>query len=148
MREVEVRFHVLFLVTGAGADKSGVAEESSRAAYLGKLYKELESDKDIEKEEGVEEVEEAEDESSRAASHESDGHGEASERRVIRFEDGDMDNPNNCKPYLVTLFLETLANMMLPSRVYGMKFKTVVSQLTQMLICPSPRNHTLSSSQS
>jgi hypothetical protein len=64
------------------------------------LDKELESEKDVEKEEGVVEVEESEQEVSRGASHESDGRGEERERRVIRFEDGDLENPNNCKPYL------------------------------------------------
>jgi hypothetical protein len=67
---------------------------------LRNLDKELESKKDVEKEEGVEEVEEREEEASRGASHESDGHGEEREKRVIRFEDGDLENPNNCKPYL------------------------------------------------
>jgi hypothetical protein len=65
---------------------------------LRNLDKELESEKDVVKEEGVEEVEEREE--SREASHESDGRGEERVQRVIRFEDGDLENPNNCKPYL------------------------------------------------
>jgi hypothetical protein len=61
---------------------------------LRNLDKELESEKDVVKEEGLEEVEE------REASHESDERGEERVQRVIRFEDGDLENPNNCKPYL------------------------------------------------
>jgi hypothetical protein len=101
------------------ADLVGVAgEESSRAAYLRNLDKELESENEVEKEEVVEEVEDG---SSRAVSHSSGEHEETIERRVIRFEDGDLENPNNCKSHIPALILRTLAYAMLQSRVNGMQ---------------------------
>jgi hypothetical protein len=99
----------MHMIVGHGAcwaNGLGVAgEESSRAAYLRNLDKELESDKDIEKEESVEAVEEAENESSRAVSHSSGEHEETIERRVIRFGDGDLEDPSNCKSYTLPPFL-------------------------------------------
>jgi hypothetical protein len=90
------------------------AEESSRAAYLRNLDKKLESEAEIEKEEGVEEVDTRSDKlsvaASRAASGSSASHGEARERRVIRFEDGDAENPNNCMSILSITVLGDLAN--------------------------------------
>jgi hypothetical protein len=76
-------------------------EESSRAAYLRNLDRELESSPDAEKEDKVEEVATRSLSSSgtpsRAASHSTASNGEHPEHRnVIRFEDGDLENPNNC----------------------------------------------------
>lgn len=55
----------------------------------------------MEKEEGVEEVERRRSESlgshSRAGSGESERNGDGEGRRIIRFEEGDPEDPNNCK---------------------------------------------------
>jgi hypothetical protein len=67
---------------------------------LRNLDKELDSELDAEKDEGVEEIDTRSEGSfgtpTRAVSGLSASHGEVRERRVIRFEDGDAEDPNNC----------------------------------------------------
>lgn len=82
------------------ADACPTGEESSRAAYLRNLDKELESSPEPEKD-GEEPVEEIATRSLSTSTHrsgesEGSGHGGGAQRHVIRFEDGDPENPNNC----------------------------------------------------
>jgi hypothetical protein len=81
--------------------KTVAGEESSRTAYLKNLERELdtplntEDDEKIDKEEPVVSVapSKAESRSSTESGRREVGTGQ----RVIRFEDGDLENPNNCK---------------------------------------------------
>jgi hypothetical protein len=60
----------------------------------------LDSRKDLEKEENVEEVDTTSSVAGSRSSGESErrgGGGGGDRRRIIRFEDGDLENPNNCK---------------------------------------------------
>ncbi|KAF2827998.1 MFS general substrate transporter [Ophiobolus disseminans] len=82
------------------SSRSRPGEESSRAAYLRNLEKELDAPLDREKEAEIEEVDTREPSSSgtpsRAGSSVEGGNSEGTpEQHVIRFEDGDPDNPNN-----------------------------------------------------
>ncbi|KAH7406976.1 major facilitator superfamily domain-containing protein [Phaeosphaeria sp. MPI-PUGE-AT-0046c] len=84
----------------SGRSSRSRREESSRAAYLRKLDKELESSPEPGKEEDepVEEIATRSLSTSTQRSRSSEGSGHAGgvpERHVIRFEDGDPENPNN-----------------------------------------------------
>jgi len=86
-------------------------DESSRAAYLNTLEKE--SDLEKEKEEIVEVVDTRSAVSSGThsrtasrASGESERSGREDRQRVIRFEDEDPENPNNCKQMCSKLTVE------------------------------------------
>jgi hypothetical protein len=78
-----------------------VADESSRAAYLKALDKELDDSSDHEKVDPIEKVESKTPSTlttpSRRASEASTTreHERPPQRRLIRFEDGDPENPNN-----------------------------------------------------
>jgi hypothetical protein len=77
-------------------------EESSRAAYLQNLEKEIDNPSDPEKEDRIEEVDSRSISTSTTPSRRT--HSTAStasntaspEQQVIRFEDDDPENPNNC----------------------------------------------------
>lgn len=76
-------------------------EQSSRAAYLKSLDKEVDSPSHFEKEDQIERVESPS--RSRSSSPSKSGSRSSGEsdspprRRLVRFEDGDPENPNNCE---------------------------------------------------
>lgn len=81
-------------------------EQSSRAAYLKNLEKDIGADHEKDEEDAIEKVETPE--ASRMSSvsghsaESSEGRGRA-RNRVIRFEDGDVENPDNCMWFRIML---------------------------------------------
>ncbi|KAF2034112.1 MFS general substrate transporter [Setomelanomma holmii] len=86
------------------SSRSRTGEESSRAAYLKSLEKEIDNPSDVEKEDRIEDIDSrslsTSTTPSRRGSHSTNSSapdGQSPEQKVIRFGDGDPENPNNCK---------------------------------------------------
>ncbi|OAL04999.1 MFS general substrate transporter [Phaeosphaeriaceae sp. SRC1lsM3a] len=108
----------------SGKSSRSRREESSRAAYLRNLDKELESSPEPEKD-GDEPVEEIATRSLSTSTRrsrlsvESGQDGRGQERHLIRFEDGDPENPNNCtslkKSYALFVAIMSVMNSTMSS---------------------------------